>query len=380
MKEIGIYIHIPFCIKKCSYCDFISFDNREAKIDEYIASLKREIDRVGVNSSTYINYDPMQYKVRTIYIGGGTPSYLESRHIKEVLSVLKLRWNVDQDAEITLEMNPGTVDKDKLKAYRDLGINRLSIGLQSANNEELKIIDRSHTYEDFLEAYKLSEEAGFENINVDIILGLPNQTTKSLQITIDKVISLKPKHISVYSLILEEGTKLYEEISEHLLPDDNEERKLYWSTKKRVEEAGYKHYEISNYCLEGHESKHNLDCWYQKEYIGFGLGAHSYIDDRRYSNTSDLNEYIWSEGKQKTIHETQDKESKMKEYMLLGLRKIEGIKILEFKDRFEEDPNLLYRDELNILVAKGLIEMDDEKIKLTNKGIDLANQVWGSFL
>ena len=367
-KEIGLYIHIPFCAHKCDYCDFISFANKECKIEEYINKLKEEIKQENLE----------QYKITTIYIGGGTPSYIDSKYILEILNLL----NKEYAQEITIEVNPGTVTKKKLEDYYNAGINRLSIGLQSTDNEILKKISRIHTFEQFLETYKLARKVGFKNINVDLMIGLPNQQNKDITKALQEIINLNPEHISVYSLILEEGTVLENKISKGLLklPDEKLERKMYWNVKNTLKKSGYEHYEISNFAKTGYESKHNLACWNQEEYIGFGLAAHSYIDNKRYSNTIDLEEYFDWPDNSKIMHEVQSREEKMKEYMLLSLRKIEGIKISEFKNKFVDNPIYLYRESLNKLVVQGIIEIDIDNIKLTNKGIDLANLVWEEFV
>jgi len=263
----------------------------------------------------------------------------------------------------------------------------LSIGLQETNDNHLKAIGRIHTYEEFLVTYNIAKEVGFENINTDLIIGIPKQTIKDIENSIDKLVSLDLKHISVYSLILEENTKLEKLIEEGKLklPDENLERDMYWSAKRKLEEAGYNHYEISNFAKKGYESKHNLDCWNQNEYIGFGVASHSYTDNARYSNIDDIVKYINNFKIGQDIdniifHEKQNKQSKMKEYMLLGLRKIKGISIKEFKNKFIENPIFIYKDEINKLVKQGLIEIDGDHIKLTNKGIDLANLVWQEFV
>jgi len=327
------------------------------------------------------NAESNQYIIKTIYIGGGTPSFINACYIQEILSAIRGKFSIGEDAEITIEVNPGTVDKEKLETYYKSGINRMSIGLQSANNEELKLIGRIHTYEKFLETYSFAVEAGFNNINVDIMIGLPEQTAGDVEDTVNKVIKLNPNHVSVYSLILEEGTKLYNSVGAgfHTCSPEDAERTMYWSAKNKLEEAGYTHYEISNFAKKGYESKHNLDCWNQKGYIGFGLAAHSYLNNTRYSNIEDMNKYINNENEH-IIHETQTPEAKMKEYMLLGLRKIEGVRISEFKNKFVDNPVYIYRKELNKLVEEGLIEVDVDNIKLTDKGIDLANQVWMEFV
>ena len=369
MKEIGIYIHIPFCIKKCAYCDFISFSDKNELIEKYIETLKKEISETLANKNLL---------AKTIYIGGGTPSSIDSKHIEEILNCVKNNIAIDKSAEITIEINPGTVDREKLKSYFDMGINRISIGLQETNNEILKLIGRIHTYEDFLDTYNDAKKVGFNNINIDLMFALPNQNLEHIEKSLEKIIKLKPNHISTYSLILEEGTKLYENRKELILPDEETERNMYWYIKNTLESNGYKHYEISNFSLEGWESKHNLDCWNQKEYIGLGLSAHSYLNGIRYSNTNNINQYI-SENK-KIIHENQTKQEMQKEYMLLGLRKIVGINISEFKNKFGENPIYLYRKELNKLVEENLIEIEGDIIKLTNKGLDLANIVWEEFI
>ena len=372
MKELGLYIHIPFCKQKCKYCDFISFSNKESYVEKYIKALKNEV----INNKNKAK----EYEVTTVYIGGGTPSLIESGYIVEVLKTIKENYNIKKNAEITIEVNPGTVDEEKLKDYFNAGINRLSIGLQTTNNDLLKIIGRIHSYEEFLKTYNLAREVGFKNINVDLMIGLPTQILVDIQDSLEKIIKLKPEHISVYSLIVEEGTLIEKEISKGILklPDEEQERKEYWMVKKTLEKAGYKHYEISNYAKKGFESKHNLNCWEQKEYLGFGLAAHSYLNKIRYSNTESLEEYL--KNNNITIHEKQDKELEEKEYMLLGLRKIDGIKISEFKNKFVDNPIYVFKNELNKLVENNLIKVNVDTIKLTNKGIDLANIVWEEFV
>lgn len=370
MKEIGIYIHIPFCKKKCDYCDFISYCNQENLVEAYIEAVKKEIIE---------NLKNMAYDVKTIYIGGGTPSSIASKYIVEIMNTIKECLSLE-DTEITIEVNPGTITEAKLLDYQKVGINRLSIGLQETHDELLKSIGRIHTYEQFLETYKLTRKVGFQNINVDLMIGLPNQRIADIKQSLEKIIMLKPEHISSYSLILEEGTKLYEkyEAKEIELPDEELERNMYWYVKNTLENNGYIHYEISNFSKQGYESKHNLSCWNQEEYIGIGVAAHSYLDGKRYSNTNSIEGYI--KNNEKIIHEIQTKEDKQKEYMLLGLRKIEGISIQTFKNKFAENPIFLFRKELNKLVEEELLIIDGDTIKLTNKGLDLANIVWEEFV
>ena len=377
-ENIGIYVHIPFCKQKCSYCDFTSFANKENFIEKYINSLKNEINNIEVSEKNCID---------TIYLGGGTPSFIESKYIIDIINTIKNKFKIRQDAEITIEVNPGTVNKDKLRDYKNVGINRLSIGLQSTQNKLLKQIGRIHSYEEFINTYNLAREVGFKNINVDLMLALPNQTIEDLNESLDNILKLKPEHISVYSLILEDETKmkqLYDE-GKINLPSEEQEREMYWLVKEKLEGSNYIHYEISNFSKEGFESKHNMNCWNQKEYIGFGLAAHSYINNKRFCNTSNLHEYIKNIEDMNfknniEICEIQNDEEQKKEYMMLGLRKIEGVDIQEFKNKFIDNPIFLYRKELEKLVSEGLIEIDLNNIKLTSKGLDLANLVWEEFV
>ncbi|MCI9287583.1 MAG: oxygen-independent coproporphyrinogen III oxidase [Clostridia bacterium] len=380
IKDIGIYVHIPFCVQKCFYCDFISFANKKEIIKNYIEALKKEIEYVGASIMSAQNSE-----ITTIYIGGGTPSFVDSKYIVEIIDTIKSNFRINKGAEITIEINPGTVTKEKLEDYTKCGINRASIGLQSTDNKLLKQIGRIHTYEQFLNTYEIVRNVGFKNVNVDLMLALPNQTIEILEDSLKKVIAIKPEHISVYSLILEEGTKLYDLVENEgiRLVDEETERKMYWKVKNILEQNGYNHYEISNFAKNGFESKHNLNCWKQKEYLGMGTAAHSYYNKTRYSNTDNLEEYIEniSEGKNtKIVHETQKETDEQKEYMLLGLRKIEGVSISKFKEKFVQNPIYIFRKELNILVEQELVEVDIDSIKLTNKGLDLANLVWEEFV
>ena len=374
-------MHIPFCKQKCYYCDFISYANKDESIEEYITSLKKEIREVSKE------IDKEEYSINTIYIGGGTPSYISEKYISEIVNELKNNYCIDKEAEITIEVNPGTVNESKLKEYKKIGINRISIGLQSTKNELLKQIGRIHTYEDFLECYKLTRKIGFKNVNVDLMMGLPNQTLNDIQISLEKIIKLKPEHISFYSLIIEENTPIEKMIENNILklPNEELERKMYWEAKKILEENDYIHYEISNFSKKGYESKHNMNCWKQKEYLGFGLAAHSYLGNKRYCNLDCISKYCKNikednHKNNRIICEEQTENERRKEYMLLGLRKIEGVDIQEFKNKFVENPIYIFHKELERLVEKELIEIDLNKIKLTNKGLDFANLVWEEFI
>ena len=362
MKSLGVYIHIPFCKSKCYYCDFTSFANQQDKVSEYIYLLKQEIR----NSE--------KYNADTIYIGGGTPSFIDDKYIKEILEELNY-----EKPEITIEVNPGTVNENKLKNYFNMGVNRLSIGLQSTNNELLKEIGRVHNYSDFVNTYESARKIGFKNINIDIIIGLPNQTIDIVNETLDRVLEFAPEHISIYSLILEENTVLETLVNKSILklPDDNLERQMYWLAKNRLEMNGYIHYEISNFAKKGYFSKHNVNCWNQEEYIGYGLGAHSYIGNIRFCNTSDMNLYMKSN---KIINEIQTEYTKMQEYVMLGLRKIEGISVSEFYNKFNKDIFTIFKNEIEKLLNLNLIEKEGQFIRLSKKGIDLANIVWEEFI
>lgn len=381
MKELGIYIHIPFCKQKCYYCDFVSYANKEEKIQEYIECLQKEIE---MESEKYKNEE---YEITTIYIGGGTPSFIDASYIERIINTIKQNYKLYENPEITIEVNPGTINEEKIRKYKDIEINRISIGLQTTKDNLLKQIGRIHTYEEFLNCYKIVKKIGIDNINVDLMLGLPNQTLEDLKEGLIEVINLKPNHISLYSLILEENTILEKMVRQNMakLPEEDLEREMYWTTKNILEKNGYIHYEISNFSKEGYESKHNLNCWNQKEYLGFGVAAHSYIKNKRYCNTNNIEEYIKNvqNGKilnNRTICEIQNKIEEQKEYMLLGLRKIEGIDIQEFKNKFIDNPIYIFHKELEKLVKEELVEIDLNQIKLTSKGLDFANLVWEEFV
>ena len=372
MREIGIYVHIPFCKQKCKYCDFVSFSNIMDKQEQYVNCLLDEID----------NWNEVNFKVNTIYFGGGTPSIISEDLIVKILNKIKEKFDVKEDCEITIEANPGTVDIKKLKTYKEAGFNRISIGLQSASDKILKSIGRIHNYEEFKTCFKLAREVGFENINVDLMLGLPNQSINDLIDSLNKVIFLNPNHISIYSLILEENTILEKEVRSglYLMPTDEEERDMYNLAKKTLEKNGYIHYEISNFARKGYESKHNMNCWNQEEYLGFGLASHSYFNKKRFSNTDDLDKYISNRQENVSLNEIQDSEMERKEYMMLGFRKLSGISISEFERKFEINPLFYFRFEISKLVDEGLIEVDLDNIRLTRKGLDLANLVFEKFI
>ena len=351
------YIHIPFCKHKCPYCDFNSFQDCDDLIKEYIESLLIEIKKYSIN------------ELYTIYIGGGTPSYIDAKYIKNILEVLP---NAE---EITLELNPGTINYEKLLSYKNDGINRLSIGLQSANDEILKEIGRIHTVEDFEESYKLARSLGFNNISVDLMFGLPRQNLSIFKESLEYLISLNPEHISTYSLIL------HNDIFKNL-PSEDEERAMYHYLVKRLKEAGYIHYEISNFAKPNCESKHNIIYWRQKEYYGFGAGASSFLNNKRYTNEKNIKKYIKKIKDNvdvKELEESLDKEDIINEYIILGLRLVEGISIKEINNKFNIDFLKKYESSINKLKNLELIDISDN-IKLTDKGLDFANIVWEEFV
>lgn len=374
-RELGLYVHIPFCKQKCYYCDFVSYTDKNEKIKEYMQQVIKELEQ----------YNLQKYDVTTIYIGGGTPSFIEATYISKLLNAIKCKLSENntkfENIEITIEVNPGTITKEKLEIYKKVGINRISIGLQSINNKLLKQIGRIHDYKQFLEAYGLIKETGFDNINIDLMIGLPNQTIQDVKQTLNEIIKLNPTHISTYSLILEEGTKMENLVQNGMLklPSEELERQMYWYVKNILELNGYKHYEISNFAKKSKESKHNMNCWEQKEYIGLGVAAHSYLNGIRYSNMQFDDKGNWNFNNKK-IEEKQSLDDMKKEYMLLGLRKIDGISILKFKEKYVDNPIFLYYKELEKLVKQDLIEIDADSIRLTNKGIDFANLVWEEFV
>ena len=378
MKEIGIYVHIPFCKSKCLYCDFTSYTDKNTEIRRYVDCLKREIN--------YRSKD--EYLVKTIFFGGGTPSIIDGKYIVEILSEINNAYIVDKNAEITIEINPGTIDKHKLEKYKEAGINRISIGLQSSKKELLKEIGRIHTYEDFENTVKLAKDVGFTNINVDLMIGIPNQTIYDVEDTLDKVLALDLTHISVYSLIYEDGTLMTKMVDEgKLLEVDEEiERYMYWYAKRRLEDNGFIHYEISNFAKPSYRCKHNLDCWNQKEYLGFGVAAASYIDNFRIKNTDSLEKYINNINsdtyyKNLTIEEKQDIDEQMKEFVILRLRMTEGFKASDFTAKFNKDVYKVFESQMDRLLSDGLIIAEEfGYLKLTKKGLDLANIVWGEFI
>lgn len=381
MKELALYVHIPFCVQKCLYCDFLSGPKNLDKIDIYIEALAKEMESHKKLIGTY--------QVRSIFVGGGTPSILNSEQITKVMQAL---YAAAKDvllptAEITIESNPGTLTKEKLETYRMLGINRISMGLQSTHNDELKALGRIHTYEEFLKGYALARKAGFDNINIDLMSGLPNQTPERFEETLNRIVALEPEHISAYSLIIEEGTRFYDlyatEKGSRLLPDEEQDRYMYHKTKEMLEGAGYHRYEISNYAKDGKESLHNLSYWTGIDYLGLGLGASSLIQNKRYRNEENMTYYIENLSEDKTVmnlEEVLSREDQMEEFMILGLRRTSGVSLTEFQKRFGEYLCDYYKKEIDYLTNLGMITIHDGFLFLTDKAIDVSNEVLTYFL
>lgn len=387
MNKLEIYIHIPFCAKKCDYCDFLSAPSDKNTMEEYVDGLINEIK---------INRDKMkEYLIDTVFIGGGTPSILEAGLIQKILNMLRENANLSEDAEITIECNPGTVTEEKLLLYKDSGINRISFGLQSTDNEELRSIGRIHTYEEFAASYHMARRCGFDNINIDIMSALPGQTLASYKKTLEKVISLNPEHISAYSLIVEEDTKMYERVEKakargiDILPEEEKERQMYYLTKELLERAGYQRYEISNYAKRGMECRHNIGYWQRVEYLGFGVGAASLYKETRYKNISNIGDYLKILNSRKLYEDFSglaeevtplSHHDKMEEFMFLGLRMTDGVDAGKFEELFHVPYDALYGAVTNRLIERKLIKKAGNKIALTEKGGDVSNYVMSEFL
>lgn len=373
-RDLGLYIHIPFCVKKCEYCDFLSGPASEETKRRYVEALIKEI---------FSNRDLVaEYLVKTIFIGGGTPSSIDGRFIGEILEAVREVFTVSDQAEISMEANPGTISEEKLREYKKSGINRISFGLQSADNKELKLLGRIHSYEEFEENYYMSRELGFSNINVDLISALPGQTMERWISTLEKVILLKPEHISAYSLILEEGTPFFDRYSEED-QDEDLDRRIYSKTREILENAGYYRYEISNYAKPGFACRHNSSYWTGADYLGLGLGASSLLSNKRFHNEENMPRYIEDSADRNKIRkdiEYLDTNKQMEEFMFLGLRMTEGIHKNKFKDLFGEDIENVYGDVLKQSFDEGLLEVKNNHIFLTEKGLDLSNVVMARFL
>lgn len=376
-KRLGIYVHVPFCLKKCFYCDFLSVPVSDREMEQYFFALMEEI-------LAYREFS-LLYSVQSIFFGGGTPSLPSGEWIARILEEIRKVFFVEEGAEITVECNPETADREKFLIYWEAGVNRISFGLQSVHNKELKELGRIHTYEKFLAGFRMAREVGFCNCNVDLMSGLPEQTLSGWEDTIRKVIMLKPEHISAYSLIVEEGTPFYKRMEEGrlFLPDEEEERQMYQKTAEWLEEAGYRRYEISNYAKPGWECRHNLIYWTGQEYLGLGLGASSYMNQVRFRNTSDFAEYRRNRKDLDRLHTEVERltlENQMEEFMFLGLRKMDGISKAEFKRKFSYSIKTVYGEIVEKWKKKGFLEEDENQIWLTQEGIHISNVILADFL
>ena len=377
-KELELYLHTPFCVSKCKYCDFLSAPSGEEQRQIYVERLCR---RIRYWSDVIHNYG---YEIVSIFVGGGTPSILTEAQITQVFEAVHESFPIRGDAEITLEMNPGTDVKDKLPVYRELGINRLSMGLQSADNEELKCLGRIHTYEDFRQVYQWAREAGFTNINVDLMSAIPGQTLESYEDTLRKVADLEPEHISAYSLIIEEGTPFYERYGEgrhaEELPDEDIERQMYVRTGEILEDYGYHRYEISNYAKDGYECRHNLGYWDRKEYLGLGAGASSLMDHIRWKEPDHIGPSTGLVLEEREDFTRLRRKDEMEEFMFLGLRKINGVSEYDFYKSFRVSMDEIYKESIENLIKEGLLVREEDRIRLTDRGIDLSNYALSQFL
>jgi oxygen-independent coproporphyrinogen-3 oxidase len=385
-QRLGIYIHIPFCVKKCAYCDFLSFPATKEVQEKYMSSLESDIkycvSKYGARLDDYI--------VDTVFFGGGTPSYVSPQLIAGILKTLKSEFAFDENPEISIECNPGTIDDEKMRVYAESGFNRCSIGLQSVQDDLLKQIGRIHTFKEFEEGFSAARNAGFKNINIDVMSALPGQTMESWEDTLEKVIALEPEHISAYSLILEEGTRFYHwyqegkfDSGEWKLPSEEEEYRMGEWTIERLAKAGMERYEISNYARTGQECRHNLGYWDRVEYLGIGAGASSLLRNRRFSHIRNRKTYI------EAIHEKQpieteeellSEESQMEEFMYLGLRKVNGISKEKFERTFQKPISEVYGTVIEHFQAEHLLECKGDRIFLSRRGMDVSNYVLAEFL
>ncbi len=375
--RIGLYIHIPFCKAKCNYCDFNSFSGMEDLIPPYFKALKRDMELCSEQLGSC--------SVKSVFIGGGTPTFPDAHYVCDILDACAKTFSIEKNAEISIEANPGTLSYEKLSAYKASGVNRLSIGLQAYQDHLLKKLGRIHGAEEFSENFNQARRAGFSNINVDLIFGIPDQTFDDWAQTLSKVIELEPEHLSCYSLKIEEGTvfgRLYE--SGELIPAEDElDRKMYRYAIETLTNHGYKHYEISNFAKPGMECVHNMIYWKAEQYLGIGAGSHSYLKGKRFNRVYGVKDYISSVEKGIIPVENVEKISRdgeISEFMILGLRLTEGISVSRFRERFGQDVYELFGRKLERLAKRQLLDIKDDRIKLTQTGLDLANQVFIEFV
>ncbi len=381
MRDLSIYIHIPFCVRKCLYCDFLSFTASAGEIESYVNLLVQEIEEQSVFYR--------DHRVISVFLGGGTPSILPAEEIGRILQAVRENYRMTDEVEITMECNPGTVTAEKLGNYITYGINRLSIGLQSTQDEELARIGRIHDYEMFLHTYRAARTAGFVNINIDLMAALPGQSIASYRESLERVADLAPEHISAYSLILEEGTPLYERKGQYSFPTEDEDREMYQMTKEYLAERGYQRYEISNYAREGFACRHNQVYWQRGDYVGFGLGAASMVGDVRWSAPESMKEYKDYVENMRTCTENVFQQAgvqvltmqeQMEECMFLGLRMMCGVGCQDFYEKFGCTMEAVYGPVIEKMISQNLLQKENGYIKLTDRGIDVSNYVMAEFL
>ncbi len=370
-KPIGLYVHIPFCKRKCNYCDFCSVAANSELETEYIQSLIAEIESYRKEE---------KIKINTIFIGGGTPSLLSEELFKKIVLAIKKTFDISYDFEFTVEVNPGTITKEKIALYKSCGVNRISLGLQSIHEKEMKTLGRIHTFEEFEEAYFMIKDGLTDNINIDLMYGIPAQTKETFEKTLHTVIRLSPAHISAYGLIIEEGTPFFENKDSLPFPTEDEECDMYYMAHNILSEHGYMHYEISNYARVGMECRHNLKYWHDEEYIGVGIAAHSYYRSKRYSNTEEFSEYF-SDPCAKYISEDEFKITKDPfEYAMLSLRLSEGFSLLEYKNLFGTDFTKGKENLIKLYTEEGFITIKNDRISLTPKGFYLSNTIMSNLI
>lgn len=380
-KKLELYIHIPFCVKKCKYCDFLSAPASASEHKDYVEQLVREIRAQGEFYK--------EYYVSTVFIGGGTPSILRGSHISNIMSAVYENFLVEASAEISIECNPGSLSADKLGYYKQSGINRISLGLQSTDDRELRLLGRMHSYDDFLDSYQKVREAGFDNVNIDLMSAIPGQTMQSWKTTLKKVVMLKPEHISAYSLILEEGTPFHAffstEMGKKHLPGEETDRQMYRFTKEYLAQHGYTRYEISNYAKKGRECRHNIGYWTGVEYLGLGLGASSMLMGRRFHVEKDLSAYMkinFTKDLTPLYQEVEElsEKARMEEFMFLGLRLTKGVSGSEFYEKFGVNMFKVFEKAINRNLLLKFLEYKQPYLYLTEAGFDLSNRIMSEFL
>lgn len=374
IRELELYIHIPFCVRKCKYCDFLSAPATAQVQNAYMEALAQEIRAAKKQDCIVVS----------IFIGGGTPSAVEAHLIAGIMDAVRESFVIAEDAEVSMEMNPGTVTEESLAVYRRAGVNRLSLGLQSTNDAKLQVLGRIHSYEQFLDTYSKVRNAGFDNVNVDLMSALPGQTLSDWEENLNQILSLspQPEHISAYSLIVEEGTPFYDlyEKGKLDLPDEDTEREMYWKTAQILKKAGYEQYEISNYAKEGFACRHNCGYWTRRDYLGFGIGAASLYNNTRFHNTSDLQAYIYNPLNCREDIQFLTLREQMDETIFLGLRMLQGVDTKHFQDNFGVTVEEIYNSQIQESIAQGLLAYKDGSIVLTERGLDLSNYVMAKFL